>query len=120
MKWSMLFSRFYFDGSRSGDRVIGPSGNRKKPSPGFFPCLCVSVVGLILLISCLPASAQTAAPQLTADASHSPGWVVIPVDEYRNLRARAFPAERDPEPPPVDATLTRVDYDLRIAGELAT
>jgi hypothetical protein len=45
---------------------------------------------------------------------------VIPVDEYQSLRARAYPTERVPEPPPVDATLTRVDYDLRIAGELAT
>jgi hypothetical protein len=68
----------------------------------------------------MPATAQTAASTLSADAAHSPGWVVIPVDEYQNLRARAFPAERDPEPPPVDATLTRVDYDLRIAGDLAT
>jgi hypothetical protein len=46
--------------------------------------------------------------------------VVIPVDEYQHLRERAYPTERVPEPPPVDATLTRVDYDLRIAGELAT
>jgi hypothetical protein len=79
------------------------------------------VVGAVLsALLLLPAAAQTAGPQLAADAAHSPGWVVIPVDEYQTLRARAFPAERDPEPPPVDATLTRVDYDLRIAGELAT
>jgi hypothetical protein len=52
--------------------------------------------------------------------SHSPGWVVLPVDEYRTLHARAYPIERDPEPPPVEATLTRVDYDLRIDGELAS
>ena len=50
------------------------------------------------------------------DASRSPGWVVLPIDEYRSLRARAFPAEHDPEPPPVDATLTRVDYDLRVSN----
>jgi hypothetical protein len=43
-----------------------------------------------------------------------------PVEEYRTLHARAYPIERDPEPPPVDATLTRVDYDLRIDGELAS
>ena len=53
-------------------------------------------------------------------AAHSPGWVVLPVDEYRTLHARAYPIERDPEPPPVEATLTRVDYDLRIDGELAS
>jgi len=91
------------------------------PISRFSPCLRVSVVGLVLLaLLLLPACAQTATPQLSADASHSSGWVVIPVDEYQSLRARAFPTEREPEPPPVDATLTRVDYDLHIAGELAT
>ena len=54
------------------------------------------------------------------DASHTSGWVVIPVEEYQSLRSRAFPAEREPEQPPVEATLTRVDYDLRVNGELAT
>ena len=68
----------------------------------------------------LTAQAQTPAPQLSADLSHSPGWVVISVDDYQTLRAHAFPTDRPPDPPPVDATLTRVDYDLRIAGDLAT
>jgi len=53
-------------------------------------------------------------------APHSPGWVVLPVEEYRTLHARAYPTEREPEPPPVEATLTRVDYDLRINGDLAS
>src|SRR3954469_25414911 len=44
------------------------------------------------------------------------GWVVLPVDEYRALRARAYPADPVPTPPPVDAALTRVDYDLRADG----
>ena len=45
------------------------------------------------------------------------GWVVIPVDEYRALRLRAFPPDRPPDAPPVDATLTRVEYDLRANGD---
>ena len=59
--------------------------------------------------------AQEKAPE----ASRSAGWVVIPVEEYRVLRAKAYPVEPNPEPPPLDATLTRVDYDLRVAGEVA-
>jgi hypothetical protein len=65
-----------------------------------------------LFLAAAPAHAQDTAP----------GWVVIPVDEYRALRTKAFPAEREPEPPPVEATLTRVDYTLRVngPGDLAT
>ena len=45
---------------------------------------------------------------------------MIPVDDYRVLRAKAYPTEHEPEPLPLDATLTRVDYDLHVAGDLAT
>jgi len=75
---------------------------------GFFP---VALFSLLFLF---------AADSFAQTTVHSPGWVVLPVDEYRNLHARAYPIERDPEPPPVEATLTRVDYDLRIEGELAS
>ena len=61
-------------------------------------------------------SAQEKAPEL----SHTAGWVVIPVEEYRVLRAKAYPVEPNPEPPPVEATLTRVDYDLHVTGDLAS
>jgi hypothetical protein len=45
------------------------------------------------------------------------GWVVLGIDEYRALRERASPSPPRPEAPPVDATLTRVDYELRIDGD---
>src|SRR6516225_7437645 len=89
---------------------------RSKLFPSSISCFVV----LLLLSTSIVWAQTTPSPQLTADLSHSPGWVVIPVDEYQHLRERAYPTERVPEPPPVDATLTRVDYDLRIAGELAT
>ena len=75
-----------------------------------FPCLLV-------LPFFVHVGAQ--AQEKPADAAHAAGWVVIPVEEYRVLRAKAYPVEHDPEPPPLDATLTRVDYDLHISGDLA-
>lgn len=54
------------------------------------------------------------------ESPHSPGWVVLPIEDYRSLHTRAYPPDHEPEPPSVDATLTRVDYDLRIGNEVAT
>ena len=68
----------------------------------------------IFALATLSVFATNAAAQ---NAEHSPGWVVLPVEEYRALHERAYPIEREPEPPPVEATLTRVDYELRINGE---
>jgi len=48
------------------------------------------------------------------------GWVVLPVDEYRALRERANPSPAPPAPPPIDATLTRVDYDLHVDTDAVT
>lgn len=127
MKLSNLFSITW--PARPGPKSSGVQSGASRPGRFLFsPCLRAGVAkslawglcaAFVAVLSLLPAAAQTAS-QLSADASHSPGWVVIPVDEYQSLRSRAFPAEHDPEPPPVDATLTRVDYDLRIAGDLAT
>lgn len=61
------------------------------------------------LIVCL-----CAATTARAQAPMPDGWVVLPVDEYRALRARANPDDPAPTPPPVDATLTRIDYDIRV------
>lgn len=79
------------------------------------PCLvaaaCFSTIAL---------TAQDNTPEKPTDSAHLAGWVVIPVEEYRVLRAKAYPADQNPEPPPLDATLTRVDYDLRVLGDLAS
>ncbi|HKT88879.1 MAG TPA: hypothetical protein VJQ59_10610 [Candidatus Sulfotelmatobacter sp.] len=76
-----------------------------------------SVVSAAMAILLFGASAV--AQEKTPDNSHAAGWVVIPVEEYRVLRAKAYPVEQNPEPPPLDATLSRVDYSLKVAGDLA-
>jgi hypothetical protein len=82
-------------------------------------------VALLPFLACLVICAcfgatHAAAQDKAADSAHLAGWVVIPVEEYRVLRAKAYPADQNPEPPPLDATLTRVDYDLRVLGDLAS
>ena len=57
---------------------------------------------------------------LAQGQANSDGWVVLAVDEYRALRKAAYPAAVQPAPPPIEAALTRVDYDLKINGELAS
>ena len=64
----------------------------------------------ILLVALGASAARAQDPQ-------TDGWVVLSLDEYRALRARAFPVPPTPNPPPVDAALTRVDYDLRANGD---
>ncbi|MGB2717980.1 MAG: hypothetical protein WBC51_27585 [Vicinamibacterales bacterium] len=71
------------------------------------------VIGVLTVL--LTATALAAQEPPRAD-----GWVVLSLDEYRALRARAFPTPADPSPPPVDATLTRVDYELRVGGDTVT
>src|SRR5258708_40022411 len=68
------------------------------------------VIAALMMVVCV---ARVSASQ---DAPRADGWVVLGIDEYRALRARAFPSTPDPAPPPVDATLTRVDYDLRVVA----
>jgi hypothetical protein len=71
----------------------------------------------ILVIGTAAATAQVARAQQPAPTD---GWVVLALDDYRTLRTRAFPSTPDPLPPPVDATLTRVDYTLRVNGDTVT
>jgi len=72
-----------------------------------------SVLIAIAIAFGVSASAQSTTP--TSD-----GWVVLPVGEYAALKRAASPAAPEPEPPPVEATLSRIDYNLRIDGDLAT
>jgi hypothetical protein len=76
-----------------------------------FPCL--AAVALLC-------GTAVRAQEKPVEAAHAAGWVVIPVEEYRVLRAKAYPTEHEQEPPPLDATLSRVDYDLRVLGDLAS
>lgn len=75
-------------------------------------CLTIPVLASLLITS----------TNCAQDSSHAPGpgWVVIGLEEYKSLRAKAYPPEREPEPPPVEATLSRVDYDLGVNGEFAS
>jgi len=88
-------------------QIAASLGLKKRPR---LPLFCSLLVLLFIF----------AASSLGQTTVHLPGWVVLPVDEYRTLHAKAYPIEHEPEPPPVEATLTRVDYDLRIDGELAS
>ena len=67
-------------------------------------------VAAALVVCSLGAAAHAAAQA----AALTEGWVVLPVEEYRALRDRANPPAPPPPAPPVDATLTRVDYELRV------
>lgn len=70
--------------------------------------------------SALLAGSSATPAQQDSSRPPGPGWVVIGLDEYKTLRAKAYPPEREPEPPPVEATLSRVDYDLHVNGEFAS
>ena len=76
-------------------------------------------VGQALLLVGLAALACAPTWSSAQAVSSAPGWVVIPVEEYRTLRAKAYPIEPEPDPLPAQATLTRADYDLQIVGDLA-
>ncbi|HEX6044621.1 MAG TPA: hypothetical protein VFZ22_09055, partial [Pyrinomonadaceae bacterium] len=69
---------------------------------------------LFLTPSVISISAQT------ASTVRDDGWVVLPVNEYTALKRAASTTEPEPPPPPVEATLSRIDYELKIDGDLAS
>ena len=56
---------------------------------------------------------------LAQEVTHPPGWVVISVPDYQSLRSKAYPAESEAEAA-VEGTLSKVDYELKIEGPLAS
>ncbi|HEX3085263.1 MAG TPA: hypothetical protein VHP99_12105 [Pyrinomonadaceae bacterium] len=66
----------------------------------------------------IASAAATALGQTTTP--NGDGWVVLPVSEYAALRHAAFPAEAESPPLAVEATLSRLDYDLKVDGDLAS
>ena len=71
-----------------------------------------------ILVAAVVVWAAGSTGSLMAQTTAPPeGWVVLPLDEYKALREKANPPTALPAAPPVDATLTRVDYDLRVDGE---
>jgi hypothetical protein len=72
----------------------------------------LSRLSMTVILGCLVCFAQ--------NPTGVEGWVVLPVEDYRSLRQAAFPVQGEASPPPVEATLTRVDYDLQIDGDLAS
>ena len=74
---------------------------------------------LFLMASAPPMAAPTpSAARMTPPPAE--GFVVIPVEEYRALRTKAYPPEPEPGPPPVEWALTRIDADLRVDGDSAS
>jgi len=73
-----------------------------------------------LLAEVCLASVLLAGAGFAQEAAHSAGWVVIPVKEYNDLHAGAFPAAREAENAPLDATLTRIEYDMRVQDGVAS
>ena len=54
------------------------------------------------------------------DVPRGDGWVVLPVADYRDLRMKAYPPSPPPDPPAFAALVTRIEYDLEVAGDSAT
>ena len=70
---------------------------------------------LILLATLCVASGSAQ----TSTTPASDGWVVLAISDYAALRRAASPADPEPVAPPVEATLSRIDYELKVDGDLA-
>lgn len=73
---------------------------------------------LLFLLFLITLGVTSTSAQTSATASD--GWVVLPVSDYTALKRAASPAQPEPAAPPVEATLSRIDYNLKVDGDLAT
>ena len=86
---------------------------RRWRSQSFVIALRSIVLTVLIATTAVIGIGQTATP-------NGDGWVVLPVTEYAALRHAAFPAEAESPPLAVEATLSRLDYDLKVDGDLAS
>jgi len=86
--------------------------------------MVIWLVAVVITSTVLPsaglARGQAAKDPAAQDPVDKEGWVVLPVEDYRALHQAAYPVDPGAAPPPVEATLSRVDYDLKIEGDLAS
>ena len=73
-----------------------------------------------LLLFLLLSAACAVSSSAQTGASAPDGWVVLQISEYMSLKNAASPSEPEPVAPPVEATLSRIDYDLKVDGDLAS
>ena len=81
--------------------------------------MCLRASRMALALTLFVAAGVSSFAQ-TATPPPPDGWVVLPVNEYMALKRAAYPNEPEPAAPPVEATLSRIDYDLKVDGDLAT
>jgi hypothetical protein len=73
-----------------------------------------------VLLLALTLAISVVGPSGAQEPARADGWVVISVDDYRALRNKAFPPDTPPQPPVVDAAVTRVEYDLALQTDSVT
>ncbi|HLE61664.1 MAG TPA: hypothetical protein VI750_00930, partial [Pyrinomonadaceae bacterium] len=102
------------DSRLSRKNPLAPCETHSRPNMPVLRMTALTITALCLItFVSIPGSAQTT-------GTNPDGWVVLPVEEYRALKRSASPAKPDPASPPVEATLTRIDYDLKVNGDLAS
>ena len=104
-----LLDEFLLRGRLPNDRATTLTFSAQPAAQAISTILATLVV--VFSVSIALAQSTTSNPE---------GWVVLPVAEYVALRHAGSPPETEPAAPPVEATLSRIDYALRIDGDLAS